>query len=52
MRVAFNLGLNLDPTGLRNAGTISEDDMNVRQVAWWGCYTLDKFVAMSTSVAA
>lgn len=43
-RIAFNLGLNLDPTALYTAGTISQDDMTVRQIAWWGLYNLDKFV--------
>ena len=43
-RIAFNLGLNLDPTVLYTAGKISQDDMTVRQIAWWGLYNLDKFV--------
>ena len=51
-RIAFNLGLNLDPTALYLTGTISQDDMNVRQVAWWGLYNLDKSVICYHTLAS
>ena len=51
-RIAFNLGLNLDPTALYTAGTITQDDMTVRQIAWWGLYNLDKFVTHEQMMAS
>lgn len=44
MRMAFNLGLNLDCSNWVTTAHISELDAEVRKVAWWGCYTLDKYV--------
>ena len=40
--MAFNLGLNLDCSKWVSDGLLSEKDIEVRKVAWWGSYILDK----------
>lgn len=40
--MALNLGFNLDSSAYVNAGLISQEEAEVRNIAWWGCYTLDK----------
>ncbi|KAE8133577.1 fungal-specific transcription factor domain-containing protein [Aspergillus pseudotamarii] len=46
MRMAFNLGLNLDCSNWVTTAHMSELDAEVRKVAWWGCYTLDKLFSL------
>lgn len=40
-RIAIDLGLHLDGTKLKSDGTILEDEDNVRQDTFWGCYIFD-----------
>lgn len=42
-RMAYNLGLNLDSDKWLKSGLITEEDAEVRKVAWYGCWTLDKY---------
>ncbi|OKL62053.1 hypothetical protein UA08_02149 [Talaromyces atroroseus] len=42
VRIAYNLGLNLDCTPWLNKNLISEEEAEIRKIAWWGCYLLDK----------
>ncbi|OJJ42372.1 hypothetical protein ASPZODRAFT_105265 [Penicilliopsis zonata CBS 506.65] len=42
VRIAYNLGLHLDCTPWRNQNQISEEQAEIRRIAWWGCYLLDK----------
>ncbi|KAL1864712.1 hypothetical protein Daus18300_007514 [Diaporthe australafricana] len=44
-RMAFNLGLNLDCSKWVATGLISAEEAEVRKVAWWGCYVVDKLFA-------
>ncbi|KAI9162840.1 FAD-containing monooxygenase EthA [Paramyrothecium foliicola] len=46
VRMAFNLGLNLDMSSWVKSGSISEFEAEVRSVTWWGCFRLDKLFAM------
>ncbi|OGM42570.1 hypothetical protein ABOM_007965 [Aspergillus bombycis] len=46
MRMAFNLGLNLDCSSWVPTAHISGLEAEVRKVAWWGCYTLDKLFSL------
>ncbi|KAJ9149483.1 Fungal-specific transcription factor domain-containing protein [Pleurostoma richardsiae] len=41
-RMAFNLGLHLDCSRWCKEGYFTEEAAEVRKVAWWGCYILDK----------
>lgn len=41
-RMAYNLGLNLDCRHWVRLKQISELEEEVRKVAWWGCYLVDK----------
>lgn len=43
-RMAMNLGLQLDCTHYAARGIISEQDIEARNVAFWGIYVLDKWV--------
>lgn len=40
-RIAIDLGLHLDGKKLKSDGTILEDEDNVRQDTFWGCYIFD-----------
>lgn len=52
--MAFNLGLNLDCSKWVATSLISAEEAEVRKVAWWGCYVVDKsvsaFLSLFTSV--
>ena len=41
-RMAMNLGLHLDCTPFASKGIISEEEAEVRKIAFWGIYVLDK----------
>ncbi|KAK4938766.1 hypothetical protein LTR10_020869 [Elasticomyces elasticus] len=41
-RIAYNLGLNLDCYHWVQRSQISTTEEEVRKVAWWGCYLVDK----------
>lgn len=43
VRIAYNLGLNLDCQTWVNQQKISEEEAEIRRITWWGCYLLDKF---------
>lgn len=47
VRMALNLGLNIDCSQWVASGLIGEDEAEVRKVTWWGCFTLDKYVISS-----
>jgi hypothetical protein len=42
-RMAYNLGLNVESDEWLKSGLITEEDSEVRKVAWHGCWTLDKY---------
>ncbi len=44
VRIAYNLGLNLDCQKWVDQGKISEEQAEIRRITWWGCYLLDKYV--------
>lgn len=44
VRIAYNLGLNLDCQKWVDEGKISEEQAEIRRITWWGCYLLDKYV--------
>ncbi|KEF58840.1 uncharacterized protein A1O9_03683 [Exophiala aquamarina CBS 119918] len=43
VRIAYNLGLNIDCQTWVNQQKISEEGAEKRRITWWGCYLLDKF---------
>ncbi|KIW13048.1 hypothetical protein PV08_08235 [Exophiala spinifera] len=45
-RIAYNLGLNVDSDKWLKSGLITEEDAEVRKVAWYGCWTLDKLFCL------
>ncbi|OKL56106.1 hypothetical protein UA08_08683 [Talaromyces atroroseus] len=46
-RMAYNIGLNLDCTHWVAKGLVSEEEAEVRKIAWWGVYTIDKLFAIA-----
>ncbi|KIX92443.1 uncharacterized protein Z520_11918, partial [Fonsecaea multimorphosa CBS 102226] len=42
VRVAYNLGLNLDCQNWVQQNKITEEQSEIRKITWWGCYLLDK----------
>ncbi|KAJ9216289.1 transcriptional regulator family: Fungal Specific TF [Paecilomyces variotii] len=40
-RMAYDLGLNVDPTSL-GANTLSEEEIDARRITFWGCFLFDK----------
>jgi hypothetical protein len=40
-RMAFDLGLNVDPTGF-GAKSLTEEDIDARRITFWGCFLFDK----------
>ncbi|KAH7305298.1 fungal-specific transcription factor domain-containing protein [Stachybotrys elegans] len=46
IRMAFNIGLHLDSSKWVESGLITTEEEEVRRVAWWGCYTLDKLFTL------
>ncbi|KAJ9426021.1 fungal-specific transcription factor domain-containing protein [Fusarium oxysporum] len=47
VRMALNLGLNIDCSQWVTSGLISEDEAEVRKVTWWGCFVLDKLFSIA-----
>ncbi|KAK0388991.1 hypothetical protein NLU13_2568 [Sarocladium strictum] len=45
-RMAYNIGLNVDSQKWLKSGLITEEDAEVRKVAWYGCWTLDKLFCL------
>ncbi|KAJ5620580.1 Transcription factor [Penicillium lagena] len=41
-RMAFDLGLNLDASSLGAAHDLTEEEIDARQITFWGCYLIDK----------
>lgn len=46
-RMAYDLGLNVDPTSL-GANTLSEEEIDARRITFWGCFLFDKSVFPNT----
>lgn len=44
VRMAFTLGLNLDCTDYVSSGVMAREELEARNVTWWGVYVLDKSV--------
>ncbi|POS74698.1 nitrogen assimilation transcription factor nit-4 [Diaporthe helianthi] len=44
-RMAHNLGLHLDSSKWIAAGSVSEQEVEAREVTWWGCYVVDNYAA-------
>lgn len=44
-RMAYDLGLNVDPTSL-GANTMSEEEIDARRITFWGCFLFDKSVSI------
>ncbi|KAJ5531681.1 hypothetical protein N7527_005074 [Penicillium freii] len=37
-RMAYNLGLHVDPSKWVESGHLTQEDASIRSIAWWGCY--------------
>lgn len=48
-RMAFDLGLNVDASNL-GAHNLSDEEIDARRITFWGCYIIDKYVNMFSSV--
>lgn len=44
VRMAMNMGMHLDCSLCLSEGTLSAEEAEVRNVTWWGCYVLDKYL--------
>lgn len=42
MRMAYNLGLHTDPRRWVQSGRLTAEEAEVRSIAWWGCYMVEK----------
>lgn len=52
-RMAYNLGLHVDPSKWVESGHLTEEDASIRSIAWWGCYMVEKyFERVYTGLAA
>lgn len=40
--MAHNLGLQIDIRNVNSKTSMSEEEVEVRRVTWWGCYVVDK----------
>ncbi|KIV82544.1 hypothetical protein PV11_04646 [Exophiala sideris] len=45
-RLAYNLGLNVNSERWLKSGLITEEEAEVRKIAWNGCWTLDKLFCL------
>ncbi|RAL00142.1 uncharacterized protein BO80DRAFT_408899 [Aspergillus ibericus CBS 121593] len=42
IRMAYNLGLHIDPSQWVNSGSLTGEEAELRSIAWWGCYMIEK----------
>ncbi|KAJ5876720.1 hypothetical protein N7455_000185 [Penicillium solitum] len=42
IRMAYNLGLHIDPSQWVNSGSLTAEEAELRSIAWWGCYMIEK----------
>lgn len=40
--MAYTLGLHIDPRQWIEFGRLSAEDAEIRSIAWWGCYMIEK----------
>ncbi|PGH02313.1 hypothetical protein GX51_04754 [Blastomyces parvus] len=41
-RMAYDLGLNVDGTGIASSHSLTEEDIDARRITFWGCFLFDK----------
>ncbi|RMD43822.1 hypothetical protein DV735_g1326, partial [Chaetothyriales sp. CBS 134920] len=41
-RMAFDLGLNIDPQPINQSSRLSAEDIDARRITFWGCFLFDK----------
>ncbi|KLJ09729.1 hypothetical protein EMPG_14852 [Blastomyces silverae] len=41
-RMAYDLGLNVDGTGIASSHSLTEEDIDARRMTFWGCFLFDK----------
>ncbi len=46
--MAYNLGLHIDPSQWVDSGSLTAEEAELRSIAWWGCYMIEKYVQAST----
>ncbi|PYH34892.1 uncharacterized protein BO87DRAFT_358019 [Aspergillus neoniger CBS 115656] len=42
IRMAYNLGLHINPHLWVSSGSMTPDEAELRSIAWWGCYMIEK----------
>ncbi|GLB01635.1 hypothetical protein AtubIFM57258_000044 [Aspergillus tubingensis] len=42
IRMAYNLGLHINPHLWVSSGSMTPDEVELRSIAWWGCYMIEK----------
>ncbi|KAL2851881.1 fungal-specific transcription factor domain-containing protein [Aspergillus pseudoustus] len=42
IRMAYNLGLHIDPSQWVKSGSLTAEGAELRSIAWWGCYMVEK----------
>lgn len=40
--MAYNLGLHIDPHLWVSSGFMASEEAELRSIAWWGCYMIEK----------
>lgn len=48
-RMAYDLGLNVDATGI-GSNRLSDEDIDARRITFWGCYLFDKYVVLPSGL--
>lgn len=46
--MAHNLGLQVDISEVDGKTSMTEEEIEVRRVTWWGCYVVDKYVLLGS----
>ncbi|RAH47305.1 Zn(II)2Cys6 transcription factor [Aspergillus brunneoviolaceus CBS 621.78] len=47
VRMAYTLGLHTDPRPWVESGRLPAEDAEIRSVAWWGCYMIEKLYSLA-----
>ncbi|PYH79255.1 hypothetical protein BO82DRAFT_289237 [Aspergillus uvarum CBS 121591] len=47
VRMAYTLGLHTDSRPWVESGRLTAEDAEIRSVAWWGCYLIEKFYSLA-----
>ncbi|KAL4781068.1 fungal-specific transcription factor domain-containing protein [Aspergillus varians] len=46
VRMAYNLGLHVNPSRWVASGAMTTEEAELRSIAWWGCYMIEKYAPL------